>query len=640
MIVSDIGYRLHHYLFQMNGKEVFSGLSKYECYCAFLTWVNDIRINASDSPKELLMCPMLWCRDNHEEPRLAADHATSCEWLSDTWYWCAQCSRPESFMYRGGTGTKTPYNALTRRLSKLERAKDFFREFRRKASGKAKTPWSPSWLKARAVADSLRHASDQMSDSLSPRKSSDHDVVHEMAGSLGEEFFAKDDCDTFAPLSEMAGWLHNEWAEMASRSSRNIRHELPQPQSRSSICTSHLVDETPGDAKRTTPGESAILESEKVLLGPPNPKEQLFGGFSDLFENDLTVQGLDSPPLETPTTFGGASSWLSTSSTESLSAVAEPLLVSPISIASSTTRRRKIDPQPLDWPPPTPSQIFSPSHSSHSSHNDPHQTSHDFVGFSSSPLSSSFDNDEGQTRFDSLSPSAFSKTNSTPIIGDKRRHIIGNPIQKVGAQLIENNLELSHEVQSIVQDLRQIGNDDLQLAQEVQSTVQDLRELIHIVIKEWKRRLASTPDLFIRCTSLPSSKIVDLGITALKRGFQGTFSNTFDDVFSLAHVACAIAYLLHGSNDRQYCYDSLFHDLLQWEFSMCNENDTLLFARVMDKLAYPQGSNGELSATIDLSIAASCDVHINVLRAGRIMKDCSMFLDGKLTHIAWLFMIS
>ena len=73
------------------------------------------------------MCPMLWCRETFEDQTLALEHLSQCEWLSNAWYWCPQCSRPERFMGRPEMGAVGYSHVLHGKASKLKKAVKFFK---------------------------------------------------------------------------------------------------------------------------------------------------------------------------------------------------------------------------------------------------------------------------------------------------------------------------------------------------------------------------------------------------------------------------------------------------------------------------------------------------------------------------------
>ncbi len=45
-----------------------------------------------------MMCPMLWCRNTFEDVDATIRHVFECPRLSNGWYWCPYCKRPERFL--------------------------------------------------------------------------------------------------------------------------------------------------------------------------------------------------------------------------------------------------------------------------------------------------------------------------------------------------------------------------------------------------------------------------------------------------------------------------------------------------------------------------------------------------------------
>ena len=108
---------------------------------AFQNWVAYGRSQSSDvSAKEYLMCPLLWCRGNFENLASTLQHVASCPCLSNGWYWCPHCCRPEQFMDAerscGGIRQCTPQ----RKGSKLKRAVEFFKQLGLKTCPKSCRP--------------------------------------------------------------------------------------------------------------------------------------------------------------------------------------------------------------------------------------------------------------------------------------------------------------------------------------------------------------------------------------------------------------------------------------------------------------------------------------------------------------------
>ena len=95
---------------------------------AFQNWVAYGRPQSSDvSAKENLMCPLLWCRSNFENLASTLQHVATCPYLSDGWYWCPHCCRPENFVDTERSCGEVRSCTPQRKGSKLKRAVEFFK---------------------------------------------------------------------------------------------------------------------------------------------------------------------------------------------------------------------------------------------------------------------------------------------------------------------------------------------------------------------------------------------------------------------------------------------------------------------------------------------------------------------------------
>ena len=125
---------------------------------AFQNWVAYGRPQSSDvSAKEYLMCPLLWCRDNFENLASTLQHVASCPCLSNGWYWCPHCCRPEQFMDAERSCGEFRQCTPQRKGSKLKRAVEFFKHFGLKTCPKSRRPAKRS----RSSKDGHEHQSKQ-----------------------------------------------------------------------------------------------------------------------------------------------------------------------------------------------------------------------------------------------------------------------------------------------------------------------------------------------------------------------------------------------------------------------------------------------------------------------------------------------
>ena len=126
---------LKNHLHGGSDRKALDALSRHGCQCNFLDWVANFRPVESEIPyEELLMCPMLWCREKFNSIASTVDHVGDCRLLYNAWYWCPYCKRPERFLKcdKGCELVKEP--RLRRKNSGLHKAISFFNYFGRRRS--------------------------------------------------------------------------------------------------------------------------------------------------------------------------------------------------------------------------------------------------------------------------------------------------------------------------------------------------------------------------------------------------------------------------------------------------------------------------------------------------------------------------
>ena len=90
------------------------------------------------------MCPLLWCRESFDDLASTLQHVSECPWLSNTWYWCPYCCRPECFMASDDPYIYTTRFKLQRKDSKMRRAVTFFKHLGLKSCSRHKRSGSSS----------------------------------------------------------------------------------------------------------------------------------------------------------------------------------------------------------------------------------------------------------------------------------------------------------------------------------------------------------------------------------------------------------------------------------------------------------------------------------------------------------------
>ena len=207
-------HRMQHFLRQMDPKTPNHTFTQGECQMAFQHWVAYIRGGDCGHPsdvtaKEHLRCPLLWCRESLDNLAATLQHVSECPWLSNAWYWCPYCCRPESFMAHQepyAPYADTVQHNVQRKGSKLKRAVTFFKHLGLKSCCRHKSPGSSSasdtepfdtWLAKRRrsemedtsheistcaeLAGSSCDARDRVSN---PRKETKN--IHEMEGTMAQ----------------------------------------------------------------------------------------------------------------------------------------------------------------------------------------------------------------------------------------------------------------------------------------------------------------------------------------------------------------------------------------------------------------------------------------------------------------------
>ena len=74
------------------------------------------------------MCPMLWCREGFQDEESTLGHIITCPWITDTWYWCPFCGRPESYVDREAPAVKRSEHYPSDNESILRDAAFFFQK--------------------------------------------------------------------------------------------------------------------------------------------------------------------------------------------------------------------------------------------------------------------------------------------------------------------------------------------------------------------------------------------------------------------------------------------------------------------------------------------------------------------------------
>ena len=129
--------RLGRYFHQHSGESPLRVLTRYACEAGFLDWVEGPRQKSLDlEVEELMMCPMLWCREPFNSISATVDHVKTCPRLHDGWYWCPFCRRPERFLECDRSCEVSRQPIIRRNGSISSQAASFFNRLGRRNAAK------------------------------------------------------------------------------------------------------------------------------------------------------------------------------------------------------------------------------------------------------------------------------------------------------------------------------------------------------------------------------------------------------------------------------------------------------------------------------------------------------------------------
>ena len=85
-----------------NNSQSTSDITVEQRQLAFQLWVAyDLYGRCEEESAGQLRCPLIGCSISFESLGSCLQHLTTCAWLSNSWYWCPQCQRPERFTEAG-----------------------------------------------------------------------------------------------------------------------------------------------------------------------------------------------------------------------------------------------------------------------------------------------------------------------------------------------------------------------------------------------------------------------------------------------------------------------------------------------------------------------------------------------------------
>ena len=454
--------------------------------------------------KEKLMCPMLWCRaDCFEDNGSLVQHTANCKHLSDTWYWCPYCTRPERFTGGGHWRSPTPRPAVKRTGSKIKAwLKDLGRKNTTKVNEASSSTRSnttevlPFGLSQKSEMDGLPSVRRKM-EGLPPVRS-------EMEGSLIPTHFSQEK-KIANSVNELSGSLVEQF-------------ELPNPEI---LALPELAS-----AECASRRETSVRSSQ----------------WSPATEEHFSDQMVSTP--------------------------------APPSLWDLKFR-------PLD-----------------------HRTS------ASKPSNSSLSFQQFNQKSTVNTPGEVAATSV----------VAATNIAAVPADAIASS---DPTTINITQPISYAASLFDSISVPEATYVQDLRNAFFAITIEWRQTLALKPELLARCSVLSTQTLFETGVVTLYSYFKGVIANTFDKIFAAMVLACAFAYMSHYEG---YAMNDFFHHMLPWHHALASEGERHLFLRVIDQLACHQGFSTASAKEREPSNAQSLT---SLLKNGRIITDCSRFLDGE-----------
>ena len=609
------------------------GLSQRALVLAFKHWVTHIRTNLLDA-RERRICPMLWCRDSFGDDSATLDHFSTCRLLSNAWYWCPDHSRPERFMEGEDRGETVPRPMERRKNSQLKRAVTSF--FNKHFCGKTAQSCDRSmslWCPPVGISPALSRLS---AYAIDPKVELE---------------------DTSQIKSSLIPYLGVDDMEAKGSSLQFLTQKdlplLPESVVERSLYSMDQLEVF--EADRTI---DIVAELEaKIPFGGHSCSESRGPSFQEFFElvpNNVTQKGSFHHNIRAHAVYENC---------DTSSSVLQP---NPVLETSSKVEKRSVGvfKGPCAW-----DLGLLEDESQHSP-----------SSVEISPISDSVSSGAGLV-------SPISDTQLHPFIA---RNITLAASSDILGHFETRNIAEVFDLEAFGWDAGQesppspthdhvighryvaktttspLSNNSYGEYIPTKTLIRDLRESVFLVNNEWIRRLSSTPDLLTRCSSLSAYMLFEIGIITLQRFFNGVPAFSFEEIFALVHVACASASILNDE-DELYYSDEVFQGMLQWHTVILDEHDADLYSRVVGQLSChqqhpvtsPDGydhsdmgyctlipsqwsstntddlasswyDESEYGPSRQLVVAPSREDFIFRLQEGKIMRDCLIFLDGKL----------
>ena len=174
-----------------------------------------------------------------------------------------------------------------------------------------------------------------------------------------------------------------------------------------------------------------------------------------------------------------------------------------------------------------------------------------------------------------------------------------------------------------------------------QTLVEQLQAFFSAVNNDWMQKLKSDPGLELRCSAMPPRALLKKGICTLRDCVRGRVIQSFEDVFSLLHLAIAAALLLRYQQGF-YCWDTFFNDALQWQHVLLKDEDRSLFLKALDPKFRPSPTLYSNRSAILRDVITDGSIysgdHIllpHAVKHSELLRICNSFLEGRSMNMSF-----
>ncbi|KAL2039521.1 hypothetical protein N7G274_007793 [Stereocaulon virgatum] len=626
IFVRGVPCALSHYFHERSDNRALGVVSRYACEVGFRDWVKTFRqISLDIEIEERVMCPLLWCRKVFENLSSVVDHVRSCDRLSDGWYWCPTCRRPERFLECDESCGMGQRSLPQRKGSKLQRAASFFSCLGRKQPSRIDTvkrsmdrdetdPEMKNIIAERSEKGELDAGPDcQMfgSDIADARLAKDLKAAL-LANEKGS-YRSESDDDVMLPIASSAP----SSIPLANKFDVGSQQEMydPSTYSSQSLQEAESVFDREEDARSSGRSELLPLDYNHTCAELPGSR-MTTASLPKLDSSDISMA---SKPLRLAESY-----WDYTSGSDALAGMVSPIdgeFRGAPSEATSSPRLLSPDSNTVSLTSPT-STLFEQAH-----------VPGDITSLWR--LSSSLDPLVVPKQLHLRTDFNTSTALTTPSDPSTNRQI---SIFYAGYEYLSEYMSL--DPLDVSAETLPSTRGSLRTSSPVptQSQVEELRDLVGIVNYEWMQRIPSETELYTRCSALSAQRLFDNGARSLQSLICATLPRSFEDVFALMHFAFAAAYVLHREH-ASYDWKDFFQDALQFHLALSDKSDRSSFLEVMDRWWLAPGLPLKDSLVIESgpvlghmlqesTIGIQQMDLLNLLKSGEVARNFSEFLDG------------